>query len=120
MKTVLGVVLSLLGAVIILALLPFLAHAVMNALFVLVLQQPVPAWWWSLIAPIQNIVALPILAFAFVIKMGSTLSLVLPIVAELIIAGIGAALPWVGLRIVSKQRALRAERQLQHVRPRTS
>jgi len=102
MKTVLGVILSLLGAALILILLPFLAHTLVNALFVLVFHQPVPGWWWGLIGPIQNLVALPILAFAFVIKMGPTLSLVLPLVVELIIAAVGATLLIVGLRTLRR------------------
>lgn len=108
MKRVLGIVLSVLGAVVVLALLPFLAHAVVNALYVLVLQRPVPAWWWGLIAPVQNLVALPILAFAFVIKMGPTLSLVLPVVVELVLMGLGVALLLVGLRTLRRARIRRA------------
>jgi len=104
MKTVLGVVLSLLGAALILILLPFLVHTLVNALFVLVFHQPVPGWWWDLIGPIQNLVALPILAFAFVIKMGPTLSLVLPLVVELIVVAVGAALLIAGLRTLRRAR----------------
>ena len=116
MKTALGIALSLIGAVIVVALLPFLAHAIVNALFVLVLQQPVPAGWWRLIAPVQNLVALPILAFAFVIKMGPTLSLILPLVVELLLVAVGVALLLIGLRVVRKARALRAAERLQHAR----
>jgi len=104
MKTALGAVLSVLGALLILALLPFLVHALVNALFVLVLHQPVPGWWWSLIGPLQNLVALPILAFAFVIKTGPTLSLVLPLVVELLVVAAGAALLIVGLRALRRAR----------------
>jgi len=47
-------------------------------------------------------VALPILTFAFVIKTGPTLSLVLPLVVELIVVAAGAALLIEGLRTLQR------------------
>ncbi len=104
MKKLAGIVLAVLGGLIILAIAPFLVHALVNAFFVLLLRQPVPGWWWALVGPIQNLVALPIVAFAFVIKMGPTLSLVLPVVVELVLAALGIALLWAGLRVVRRAR----------------
>ena len=60
MKRIFGIVLVVLGGLIALLLLPFLIHTLVNVLFVLLLGQPVPGWWWATIKPIQNIVALPI------------------------------------------------------------
>jgi len=82
--------------------LPFLIHALVNALIVLVLHQPVSGLRWSPIDPRQNMVALPILTFAFVIKTGPTLSLVLPLVVELIVVAAGAALLIEGLRTLQR------------------
>ena len=102
-KTV-GIVLAVLGGLLILVLLPFLAHALVTVIFVLLVGQPVPGWWWGLVAPIQNIVALPIVAFAFVIKVGPTMSLVVPLLVELVFATVGAILLWLGLRMIRKRR----------------
>ncbi len=102
MKKVWGGILTLIGGLIALACVPFLLHALMNALFALILQQPVPAWWWRAIAPIQNIVALPILAFAFVIKMGPTLSLVIPVVILAVVQTVGVLILWAGLRMLRR------------------
>jgi hypothetical protein len=104
MKKAVGIVLVVLGGLLILVLLPFLAHALVNVVFVLLVGRPVPGWWWGLIAPIQNIVALPIVAFAFVIKVGPTMSLVIPLLVELVFAAVGAVLLWLGLRIARKGR----------------
>ena len=104
MKKTGGIILVVLGGLLILVLLPFLAHALVNVVFVLLVGQPVPGWWWKLVAPIQNIVALPIVAFAFVVKVGPTMSLVVPLLVELVFAAVGAVLLWLGLRIVRKGR----------------
>ena len=104
MKKTGGIILVVLGGLLILVLLPFLAHALVNVIFVLLVGQPVPGWWWGLIEPIQNIVALPIVAFAFVIKVGPTMSLVVPLLVELVFAAVGAVLLWLGLRMVRKGR----------------
>jgi hypothetical protein len=104
MKKAIGIILVVLGGLLILVLLPFLAHALINVIFVLLVGQPVPGWWWRLVAPIQNVVALPIVAFAFVIKVGPTMSLVVPLLVELILAAVGAVLLWLGIRTVRKTR----------------
>ena len=104
MNKAVGIVLVVLGGLLILVLLPFLAHALVNVIFVLLVGQPVPGWWWGLVAPIQNIVALPIVAFAFVIKVGPTMSLVVPLLVELVFATVGAILLWLGLRMIRKRR----------------
>ena len=104
MRKAIGIILTVLGGLLILVLLPFLAHTLINIVFVLLVGQPVPGWWWRLIAPIQNIVALPIVAFAFVIKVGPTLSLLAPLLVELVFAGVGAVLLWLGLRQIRKER----------------
>jgi hypothetical protein len=100
MKRILGVLLIVAGGAIVLLLIPFLAHALVNVIYVLLLGQPVPGWWWTLIKPLQNVVALPIVAFAFVIKVGPMLSLVLPAVVEVVLAAVGAVILWLGLRTV--------------------
>ena len=107
MRKVIRIILVVLGGLLILALLPFLAHALVNVFFVLSLGQPVPGWWWQLVAPVQNIVALPIVAFAFVIKVGPTLSLVVPLLVELVLVGVGAVMLLSGLRMFRKERRMR-------------
>jgi hypothetical protein len=102
MRKTIGIALVVLGGLLILVLLPFLAHALVNVIFVLLVGQPVPGWWWGLVAPIQNIVALPIVAFAFVVKIGPTMSLVVPLLVELVFAALGAVLLWLGLRTFRK------------------
>jgi hypothetical protein len=104
MRKAIGFILVVLGGLLVLLLLPFLAHAVVNVVFVLLVGQPVPGWWWRLVAPIQNVVALPIVAFAFVIKVGPTMSLVVPLLVELVFAAVGAVLFWFGLRLVRRER----------------
>jgi len=104
MRKIIGIVLIVFGGLLILVMLPFLAHALVNVIYPLLLGQPVPGWWWRLIAPLQNVVALPILAFAFVIKVGPSLSLVVPLIVELVVAGIGILLLWLRLRLVRKER----------------
>ena len=104
MKKAIGIILVVLGGLLILVLLPFLAHALINVIFVLLVGQPVPGWWWRLVAPIQNVVALPIVAFAFVIKVGPTMSLVVPLLVELVLVAVGAVLLWLGIRTVRKTR----------------
>ena len=104
MRKVFGGVLVIVGGILAIACTPFVLHALVNVIFVLVLGQPVPGWWWRLIAPIQNLVALPILAFAFVIKMGSKLSLILPFIVLLIAQAIGVVLLLVGLRLLRRTR----------------
>ncbi|MCU0520841.1 MAG: sugar ABC transporter substrate-binding protein [Anaerolineae bacterium] len=107
MKRVIGGLLAIVGGLLALICAPFLLHALVNAIFVLALGQPVPGWWWRLIAPIQNIVALPILAFAFVIKMGSKLSLIIPLIVLLIVQAIGVVLLLVGLKMLRNSRSRR-------------
>ena len=104
MKKAIGIILMVLGGLLTLVLLPFLAHALINVIFVLLVGQPVPGWWWRLVAPIQNVVALPIVAFAFVIKVGPTMSLVAPLLVELVLVAVGAVLLWLGIRTVRKTR----------------
>jgi hypothetical protein len=104
MRKAIGILLSVVGGLLTLVLLPFLVHALVNVIFVLLAGQPVPGWWWRLVAPIQNIIALPIVAFAFVIKLGPTMSLVVPLLVELALTAIGVALFWFGLRLVRKER----------------
>ena len=105
MKKIIGVVLMALGGLLALVLLVFLAHSLMNVLYVLLLGQPVPGWWWQLIGPIQNVLALPIVAFAFVIKVGSAMSLIAPLIVVLVLLAIGLVLFWLGLRMVRKKRS---------------
>ena len=105
MKKIIGVVLTILGGLLTLVLLPFLAHTVMNVIYVLLLGQPVPGWWWQLIGPIQNVLALPIVAFAFVIKVGSAMSLIAPLIVILVLMAVGLVLFWLGLRMVRKERS---------------
>ena len=105
MKKIIGVVLMALGGLLALVLLAFLAHTVMNVIYVLLLGQPVPGWWWQLIGPIQNVLALPIVAFAFVIKVGSAMSLIAPLIVVLVLLAIGLVLFWLGLRMVRKKRS---------------
>jgi hypothetical protein len=106
-KKIVGVVIAVLGGLLILVLLPFLAHAVMNVICVLLLGQPVPGWWWRLIGPIQNVVALPSVAFAFVIKVGSTMSLIAPLIVVLVLAALGLVLLWLGVRMVRRGRSVK-------------
>ena len=101
-KKILGVIFALLGGMLTLVLLPFLAHAVMNLVYVLLMGRPVPGWWWRLIGPIQNVVALPAVAFAFVIKVGSTMSVVAPLIVFLVLTALGLLLLWLGVRMVRK------------------
>jgi Flp pilus assembly protein TadB len=77
----------------------------MNVIYVLLLGQPVPGWWWQLVGPIQNVLALPIVAFAFVIKVGSAMSLIAPLIVVLVLLAIGLVLFWLGLRMVRKKRS---------------
>jgi hypothetical protein len=105
MKKIIGVVLTISSGLLTLALLPFLAHTVMNVIHVLWLGQPVPGWWWQLIGPIQNVLALPSVAFAFVIKVGSAMSLIAPLIVILILMTLGLVLFWLGLRMVRKKRS---------------
>ena len=105
MKKIIGVVLMALGGLLALVLLAFLAHTLMNVIYVLLLGQPVPGWWWQLIGPIQNVLALPIVAFAFVIKVGSAMSLIAPLIVVLVLLAIGLVLFWLGLRMVRKKRS---------------
>ena len=104
MKKAIGIILVVLGGLLILALVPFLAHALVNVIFVLLVGQPVPGWWWRLVAPIQNVVALPIVAFAFVIKVGPTMSLIGPVLVELVLVAVGIVLLVPGLRMVRRER----------------
>ena len=106
-KKIFGVVLVVLGGVLTLVLLPFLAHAVMNVVCVLLLGQPVPGWWWRLIGPIQNVVALPAVAFAFVIKVGPAMSLVAPLIVFLVLVAVGLLLLWLGVRMAQRGRSAR-------------
>ena len=106
-KKIFGVVLVVLGGVLTCVLLPFLAHSVMNVIFALLLGQPVPGWWWRLIGPIQNVVALPAVAFAFVIKVGSTMSLVAPLIVFGVLTALGLLLLWLGVRMVRKGRSVK-------------
>ena len=106
-KKIFGVVLAVLGGVLTLVLLPFLAHAVMNVICVLLLGQPVPGWWWRLIGPIQNVVALPAVAFAFVIKVGSTMSVVAPLIVFVLLTAVGIVLLWLGVRMVRRGRSVK-------------
>ena len=105
MRKIVGVVLTGLGGLLALLLLPFLAHATMNVIYVLLLGQPVPGWWWQLIKPIQNVLALPIVAFAFVIKVGPAMSLVTPLIVLLAIIAVGIVLLRLGLRMARKGRS---------------
>ena len=105
-KKIFGFVIVVLGGVLTLVLLPFLAHAVMNLIYVLLLGQPVPGWWWRLIGPIQNVVALPSVAFAFVIKVGSTMSLIAPLIVFGVLTALGILLLWLGVRMVRKGRSV--------------
>lgn len=104
MKKAVGVILAGLGGLLSLVLLPFLAHTVVSASFVLLAGRPVPGWWWQLIAPIQDIVALPIMAVAFVIKMGPTMSFIVPLLLVLVLAAAGVALLWLGLHMARTRR----------------
>ena len=106
-KKIFGVVFAALGGVLTLVLLPFLAHAVMNLVYVLLMGRPVPGWWWRLIGPIQNVVALPVVAFAFVIKVGPTMSVVGPLIVSLVLTAVGVLLLWLGVRMVRKGRSVR-------------
>jgi hypothetical protein len=106
-KKIFGVVLAVVGGVLTLVLVPFLAHAVMNAIYVLLLGRPVPGWWWRLIGPIQNVVALPAVAFAFVIKVGSTMSLIAPLIVFGVLTAVGVLLLWLGVRMVRKGRSVK-------------
>ena len=104
-KKIVGGILSLLGGLLTLLLLPFLVHTVINVIFVLILGQPVPGWWWQLIGSLQNILALPIVAFAFVIKVGSAMSLIGPLIVILVIMAVGILLLRLGLRLMRKERS---------------
>jgi hypothetical protein len=104
MKKIAGSILTVLGGLLILLLLPFLIHTVMNVICVLLLGQPVPGWWWQFIGSLQNILALPIVAFAFVIKVGPAMSLIGPLIVILVIMAVGILLLRLGLRLVRKER----------------
>ena len=106
-KKIFGVIFAALGGVLTLVLLPFLAHAVMNVIWVLLMGRPVPGWWWRLIGPIQNVVALPAVAFAFVIKVGSTMSVVAPLIVFLVLTAVGILLLWLGVRMVRRGRSVK-------------
>jgi hypothetical protein len=106
-KKIFGVVFAVLGGALTLALLPFFAHALMNVIYVLLLGQPVPGWWWRLIGPIQNVVALPAVAFAFVIKVGSTMSLIAPLIVFGVLTALALLLLWLGVRMVRKGRSVK-------------
>lgn len=105
MKKIFGVVFSVLGGVLALVLLPFVAHALMNVIWVLLLGRPVPGWWWRLIGPIQNVVALPSVAFAFVIKVGSAMSLIAPLIVFLVLMAAVLLLLRLGLRMARRGRS---------------
>ena len=104
-KKIFGVVFAALGGVLTLVLLPFLAHAVMNLIYVLLMGRPVPGWWWRLIGPIQNVVALPSVAFAFVIKVGSAMSLIAPLFVFLALMALVLLLFRLGLRMARRGRS---------------
>ena len=106
-KKILGVVIAALGGVLTLALAPFCAHAAMNVIYVLLLERPVPGWWWRLVGPIQNVVALPAVAFAFVIKVGPAMSLIAPLLVFLALTAVGIVLLWLGVRMARKGRRVK-------------
>jgi hypothetical protein len=99
MRKAVGATMAGVGGLLTLALLPFLAHTAVSASFVLLAGRPVPGWWWQMMAPIQDIVALPIVAVAFVIKMGPTMSFIVPLLVVLVLAAVAVALLWLGLRM---------------------
>jgi len=103
MRRAVGVVLIVLGGLLTLVAIPFLVHTLVNVFYVLLLEQPVPGWWWGLVRPVQDIVALPILAFAFVIPLGHVMSLVAPLIVELFLLGLGLVLLWMGRRMVRRR-----------------
>jgi hypothetical protein len=104
MRKAIGVILAGLGGLLVLVLLPFLAHTLVGTAFVLLADRPVPGWWWQVIEPIQDIVALPIVAVAFVIKMGPTLSFIVPLLVVLALVAGGVALLVLGLRMARSAR----------------
>jgi multiple sugar transport system substrate-binding protein len=105
MRKAIGGLLVFIGSVFALVSLPFLAHTAVNAVFVLLFQRPVPGWWWRLVGPIQNIVALPIVAFAFVVKLGPQLSLIVPLIVCLVLLSLGLLILALGLRMLRKRQA---------------
>jgi hypothetical protein len=102
MRKAVGGILAVLGGLLALVAVPFLVHTLVNVIFVLLLGQPVPGWWWGLVGPVQDVVALPILAFAFVIPLGYPMSLIAALILTLVLLGIGLALLWAGRRLVRK------------------
>jgi hypothetical protein len=102
MKRVVGVILVVLGGLLALVAIPFLVHTLVNVVFVLLLGQPVPGWWWGLVGPVQDVVALPILAFAFVIPLGYPMSLIAALILTLVLLGIGLVLLWAGRRLIRR------------------
>ena len=50
----------------------------------------------------QDVVALPILAFAFVIPLGYPMSLIAALILTLALLGIGLVLLWAGRRLIRK------------------